>query len=96
MLDSSTIARNFAWARAYLAVQDITAATTYLRRVMKGAAPAGMVGLGDDAVRLAEEVAKQHLRRGKAHEAAELLRLATSWARDARAAPSEPAHQRSR
>lgn len=81
MAEDSTLTRAFAWARAYLEVQNTTAAKMCLRRVMKSATPAEMAGRSQDAVQLATDIAMQYMLGGNVDEAAELLRFAASWAR---------------
>jgi hypothetical protein len=81
MPDHNTITRAFAWARAYLEVQNTMAAKMCLRRVMKTNIPADMGDLGQGAVQLAADIATQYIVGGDVHEAAEILRVAALWTR---------------
>lgn len=80
MPNDDTITRAFAWARAYLAVQNTMAAKMCLHRVLKTTVPADMSDRGQDAVQLAADIAMQYMVGGHADEASKLLGFAASWA----------------
>lgn len=89
MMPDDTITRAFAWARAYLAVQNTMAANMCLRRVLKTTVPADMNDRGHDAVQLATDIAMQYMLDGDVDAASKLLGFAASWNRGELEARSE-------